>query len=92
MASLYTKKGKPLQVVGDDVFAKSGKQIGRIMGGRVYGPNGRYVGTIDGDRLVYRSPERGTVVGSFLPTRIAGSAEASTAGSAVWGEEPEIED
>ena len=89
---LYTKNGKPLQVSGNVVYSRSGKVVGRISGEKVYGTNGRYVGTITGGRLVYRSTDSASVGSSFSVANSAGSAAASSAGSAVWGAEPDIPD
>jgi RNase P/RNase MRP subunit p29 len=89
---LYTKNGRPLQVSGDTIFSRSGTVIGRISGDKVYGTDGRYVGTIDGDRLVYRSTDRATIGSPFTTANIAGFARASYAGSAIWGDEPDIPD
>ncbi len=90
MASLYTKNGKPLTVSGSSVFGPDGREIGRISGTKVFGPDGRYVGTITGDRLVRRSTDGAARGSSFVPSRRAGSAEASRSGSADWGDEPDI--
>lgn len=89
---LFTKNGRPLQVSGNTVYSRSGEVVGRIKGKKVYGTNGRYVGTIVGDRLVYRSTDSAGVSSSFSATNRSGSAQADRAGSAVWGEEPEIPD
>ena len=90
--SLYTKKGRPLQVSGSIVYGRSGKVVGRINGNKVYGTNGGYVGTIDGDRLVYRSVDSAGIGSSFTAASRVGSAQASAIGSAIWGEEPDIPD
>ncbi len=88
--SLYTKRGKPLQVVGDHIYSQSGKLVGRISGQLVHDKRGQYVGTIDSDRLVYRGVDKAMRGPSFSVGNIAGSALASVAGSAVWGQEPDI--
>jgi hypothetical protein len=90
--NLYTKNGRPLQVSGDIVYSRSGIVIGRINGDRVYGTGGRYVGTIAGDRLVYRSTESAGISSTFSTANRAGSAQANSAGSAIWGDEPNIPD
>ncbi len=54
---LYTKNGKPLQLLGTIVYSRSGKVVGRIKSDKVFGTDGRYVGSIVGDRLVYRSTQ-----------------------------------
>jgi hypothetical protein len=89
---MYTKNGRPLQVSGNTVYSRSGKVVGRISGDKVYGPNGRYVGSIVGDRLVYRSTESARIGSSFVTANSAGSAAANSAGSAIWGDEPDIPD
>ena len=89
---LYTKNGKPLQVSGETVYSRSGAVVGRIRGDRVFGPDGRYVGSIDGDRLVYRSTHSATIGSPFAAANRAGSARAGRAGSAIWGDEPDIPD
>jgi len=89
---LYTKDGRPLQVSGEIVYSRSGMVVGRIKGEKVYGPDGQYVGTITGDRLVYRSTDSASVSSPFSVANRAGSARADRAGSAVWGDEPEIPD
>ena len=92
MADLYTKNGRPLQRYGDDLFARSGKQVGRIRGRKVFGPDGRYAGTIDSDRVVYRSTDSAEISSPFAPTRSAGTASANAARSALWGDEPSFPD
>ena len=89
---LYTKNGRPLQVSGDKVYSRSGQVVGRIRGDRVHGLDGRYVGTIVGDRLVYRSTHSASITSPFAAANRAGSASAARAGSAMWGDEPDIPD
>jgi len=90
--SLYTKDGRPLQESGDKVYSSSGQVVGRVKGDRVYGPAGNYVGTIVGDRLVYRSTHSASISSPFAAASRAGTARASRAGSAMWGDEPDIPD
>jgi len=90
--TLYTKNGKPLQVSSDTVFSKSGAVVGRIRGEKVYGTDGRYVGTIAGDRLVYRSTDSAGISSPFVAAPRAGVALANSAGTAIWGDEPNIPD
>jgi len=93
MTNLYTKSGQPLQQQSDDVFSRSGRHIGRIQDEKVYGPDGRYAGTIDGGRVVYRSTDSASRVGSFVrPVNITGIASGRIAGSAMWGDEPDFPD
>jgi hypothetical protein len=92
MADLYTKNGRPLKRSGDNIFARSGAQVGRVRGNKVYGPNGRYVGTLVGNRLVYRSTESAGMRSSFMPQRRMGSSSMRAVGSAIMGEEPPIPD
>jgi hypothetical protein len=88
VAELWTMKGKPLRVEGDDIFDRSGRHVGRRDGDKVFAPDGRYAGTIVGDVVVYRSAEsahRGSV---FAPSRRARSADANRVGSSIAGREP----
>lgn len=90
--SLHTKNGVPLDVGDNRVYNPSGQNFGRIDGDRVYDRRGRYRGTIVGDRLIYRSTESPRVVGpTARSANRAGSARAHWAGSASWGDEPNIE-
>jgi hypothetical protein len=89
---LYTKEGRPLQVSGNTVYSRSGTVVGRIKGEKVYGTDGRYVGTIVSDRLVYRSTDSAGISSPFTAANRAGSARANRAGSAIWGDEPDIPD
>jgi hypothetical protein len=92
MADLYTKDGIPLQMRGDRVYNDSGDNFGYIRGDRVYGLDGRYRGTIVNDRVVYRSTQSATTSGSRAGTAgIGGSATARRVGSAMWGDEPNIQ-
>jgi hypothetical protein len=90
--NLSTKNGRPLQVSGDKVYSRSGIIVGRIKREKVYGTDGRYVGTIVGDRLVHRSTQSAGISPSFSAANRAGSVRADRAGSAIWGDEPDIPD
>lgn len=89
---LYTKNGRPLQVSGNTVYSRSGSVIGRIKREKVYCTDGHYVGTITSGRLVYRSTDSAGVSSPFSAANRAGSARANRAGSAIWGDEPDIPD
>jgi hypothetical protein len=90
--SLHTKNGRPLEVSDDVVYNSSGQAVGRIRGDKVYGPDGRYVGTIAGDRLVYRSTDSVGIGAPFLAPLRGGFVRAQAAGSAIFGDEPDIPD
>ena len=89
---LYTKDGRPLQVSGDKVYSQSGAIVGRISGDKVHGEDGQYVGTIVGDRLVYRSTQSSSVMGSFSGGSRSGSSLGNRSASSIWGDEPDIPD
>jgi hypothetical protein len=89
---LCTKNGRPLQVSGKTVYSRSGKVVGRIKGKKVFGTDGSYVGTITSGRLVYRSTDSAEVDSPFSAANRAGSGQANHAGSALWGDEPDIPD
>lgn len=90
--NLYTKNGRPLQVSGNTVYSGSGTVVGRIKGEKVFDPDGHYVGTIVNDRLVYRSTHSASISSPFASVNRAGTARANRAGSAMWGDEPNIPD
>ena len=90
--ALHTKNGRPLQVVGDKVYSRSGQIVGRIRGEKIYGPDGRYIGTITNGRLVYRSTHSASMSSPFSAANRLGSARANRVGSALWGDEPDIPD
>ena len=76
-------------MIGDDVFDKSGRHVGRRQGDKIFGPNGRYGGTIVSDTVVYHSVERAQLGSSFAPRAgISASAQINRVGSAIAGEEP----
>ena len=91
MASLYTKNGVPLRVSGSAVFNPSGQNFGHIRGDRVFGLDGRYRGTIVGDRLIFRSTQSASMGSARAASAGMGSASAPRAGSAAWGDEPDID-
>lgn len=92
MEHLYTKNGRPLRLDGDRLFARSGRQVGKVRSGKVFGPDGRYVGTIIGDRVIYRSTQSASIGSSFAPSVRSPSGYANHAGSGRWGDEPPIPD
>jgi hypothetical protein len=75
-------------VYGDDIFDRSGRQVGRRRGGKVYGPDGKYAGTIESDRVLYRSVDSATLGSPFAPQRLGASGLANAARSGLSGEEP----
>lgn len=92
MAIIYTKDGRPLNRSGDNLFASSGKQVGRFHGDKAYGPDGRYVATLVGIRLVYLSHDSALVRVPFSPLSFAGFSMAQIAGVAMYGDEPKFAD
>ena len=92
MPSLYTKNGRALQLVGDQLYSRSGRYLGRIIGQKVYDPQGQYAGTVVGDRVVFRSTDSATISGPSIGASRVGSAEANAVASALSGEEPNFSD
>jgi hypothetical protein len=90
MATVYTKDGRPLNRSGDNLYAESGKQVGRFHGTKVYGPDGKYVATLTGSRLVYLPNESAMVVASFTPISHVGFSMARAVKSAMYGDEPKF--
>lgn len=90
--SLYTKNGRPLQVVRDKVYSRSGQIVGRIKGDRVFGTDGRYIGTIVNDRLVYRSTHSALISSPFSVANRSGAGMGNHGAVGIWGDEPNIPD
>jgi hypothetical protein len=80
----------------DGLATTSSRGPGRMSGApaatRSTGPDGRYAGAIDGDRVVYRSVDSASISSPFARLGSAGTASASAARSAVYGEEPNLPD
>jgi hypothetical protein len=89
---IYTKNGRPLKVSGNDLFARSGKHVARLRGGKAYGPDGKYVGTVVGDRLIYRSTDSASSSSPFVLRTNLGHASANRLATGVWGDEPPLAD
>lgn len=92
MDDLYTKSGRLLQRVGDQLHSRSGRYLGRVENGKVFDPGGRYCGTLVGDRVVYRTIDSAAVGAASLAAALAPSTGGSRKGSAVWGMEPPFAD
>ena len=92
MSTLYTKNGRPLQLSGDRLYSRSGTYLGHINDNKVFAPNGRYAATVVGDRVIYRSTDSARIGSPTAAVRHAGSAAASAARSALWGDEPSFPD
>ncbi|MEO0366769.1 MAG: 4-fold beta flower protein [Pseudomonadota bacterium] len=90
--NLYTKNGRPLKVIRDIVYSRSGKAVGRIRDKYVYGPNGRYAGTLIDNRVIYRSVDSARIGTPFAATSTVGFALANAVGVATWGDEPDFPD
>ncbi|QEL18289.1 hypothetical protein [Limnoglobus roseus] len=90
--SLYTKAGRPLQVVGDAVFTAPGKYVGQRVETKVFGPNGRYVGTVVGNRLVFRLIESAHIGPSSSVEPIPAQTIPDVTAAIMWGDEPSLPD
>lgn len=85
---LHTKEGHPIRVRDDEVYEKSGQQVGRLVDGEVYGPDGRYAATVVDGRLVYRADDARQVSRRFVPGRALPLNEIRQLPSLIRGEEP----
>jgi hypothetical protein len=92
MSLLYTKRGRPLRLSGDNVYSRSGVHVGRVRGGKVYDPRGRYAGTVVGDRVIYRQVDSASIGSPCVRSASAGIAAAPRVPSALWGDEPDFPD
>ena len=92
MDDLYTKSGRLLQRVGNQLYSRSGRYLGQVEDRKVFDPDGRYCGTIVGDRVVYRTIDSAAAGVATLAAARAPSTKGSQKGSAVWGTEPPFAD
>jgi hypothetical protein len=92
MSVLYTKNGVPIAVHGDRVYDPAGRNFGYLRADKLFGLDGRYRGTVIGDRLVYRASQSAGVSSPRAASAgRGGSSRARRSGSAISGEEPNIE-
>ena len=91
MSVIYTRDGVPLEIRGDAVFNPRGENFGYVQGDRVLGLDGQYRGSLVDGRLVHRSTDSAVLGSARAATAGSGSAHAHSAGSAIWGDEPDID-
>lgn len=92
MHTLHTKNGRPLQLVGDRLFAKSGSYLGLVKNGKAYHSTGIYAGTIVGDRVVYRLEHSATLIGPSVHAPWTPSVALNQMASFTLGDEPTFKD
>ena len=92
MHTLHTKNGRPLQLVGDKLFAKSGAYLGLVKNGQAYHSTGMYAATIVGDRAVYRFEHSATMIGPSMHAPWTPSVALNKMVSFTLGSEPIFKD
>ncbi len=85
---LHTKLGKPLIASGDEIFDRSGRQVGLCRGNKVYGPDGQYAATVVGNVVAYRSVDATKRIEPFAPALRPRSPMPNRVASTISGEEP----
>ena len=88
MSQLYTKNGRPLQSVGNQLWSGSGTYLGTIQGRYVFDTSGQYAGTIDGDRVVYRAVDSARIASPTIAAPRVGLAVVPAVPAAILGDEP----
>jgi hypothetical protein len=89
-ARMHTKNGKPLQVIGNTVYAVSGHVLGRVRDAKLFAQDGSYVGTIVDDRLVFRTADSYKVAPGFTAAKCKARGLSDRARSKVRGDEPTL--
>ncbi len=92
MDVLYTRSGRLLQRLGNQLHSRTGRYLGQIHNGKVFDPDGRYCGTLVGDRVVYRTIDSAATSTASAAAACAASIRANRTGSALWGVEPSFAD
>ena len=92
MDDLYTRSGRLLQRLGNNLHSRSGRYLGQLRNGKVFDPDGRYCGTVVGDRVVYRTIDSAATVPASVAAGCPASSRANRVGSALWGIEPPFAD
>lgn len=92
MKILYTKNGKPLQLVGDSLYSKSGAYLGRVQGGKTYHPTGRYAGTIINDRVIHHVEHSAALIGPSMSGPRMPILKLNSVPAAAIGDEPTFQD
>jgi len=92
MDDLYTRGGRLLQLLGNNLHSRSGHYLGQVHNGKVFDRNGRYGGTLVGDRVVYRTVDSAAVGTASDAASCAASTHANRKGSGLWGVEPPFAD
>lgn len=67
MGVIYTQNGDPLEVRGNKIYRKDGRQVATLKGNKAFGSDGKYMGTIVGDRLIFRSSDKSYRGSRFKP-------------------------
>lgn len=92
MDDLYTRSGRLLQLLGNQLHSRSGNYLGQLANGKVYDPSGRYCGTVVGDRVVYRTMDSAARSAASVAETCPASTRPNRTGSALWGIEPPFND
>lgn len=92
MDDLYTRSGRLLQRLGNQLHSRTGRYLGQVHNGKVFDPDGRYCGTLVGDRVVYRTIDSAATSSASAAEACPASSRANRTGSALWGVEPPFPD
>jgi hypothetical protein len=92
MDDLYTRSGRLLQRLGNQLHSRSGSYLGQLRNGKVFDPSGRYCGTVVGDRVVYRTVDSAGAGPVSAAAVCPASTRANHTGSSLWGIEPPFAD
>jgi len=92
MDDLYTRSGRLLQRLGNQLHSRTGRYLGQVHNGKVFDPDGRYCGTLVGDRVVYRTIDSAATSSASAAEACSASSRANRTGSALWGVEPPFPD
>lgn len=92
MSDLYTRSGRLLQRVGDNLHSRAGRYLGQVSDNKVYDPEGRYCGTLVGDRVVYRTVDSSDRKSASAALDCPAGTGVNRHGMNLWGLEPPFTD
>lgn len=85
---IHTPGGRPLKMVGGDIFSDQGLHLARVVGTIAYTPSGRYAGSLEGQILLFSDADCMCLERPFVPLSDVGFTSAWTGNGPSRSREP----